>query len=326
MTPPHPRDPRARRGLVHAAPRVDPLAAAVRLDLAADAMRAALTGPEPDDLPPPDLAGAIIRTAHLVPPSPDEVRIAVGDPFEPPPPVPSPAPGAFSAERSRPVLTWRSRHDERSRLYAAEPAAGPMRDVVHDVGPILDQREEGMCVGAATAVAVNALRLAGRLTGGGLLGYDEALELYLAAQRADEVPGEDYTGTSVLGGMKAGVAAGLFGGYLWAFGTRVIARQVQQSGPVVIGIPWLSGMYETGPGGLVGVAGEDQGMGHALCVAGFRRTGPQGQPGPFFGWANTWGTDYGDNGWGWIHHRDLAGLLRGRGEAAIPTAEPQTPR
>jgi hypothetical protein len=35
--------------------------------------------------PDEPLAEAIIRTIHLVPPSADEVRIAVGDPFEPTP-------------------------------------------------------------------------------------------------------------------------------------------------------------------------------------------------------------------------------------------------
>ena len=51
--------------------------------------------------------------------------------------------------------------------------------------------------------------------------------------------------------------------------------------------------------------------------------GPQGQTGPFFVWQNSWGSGYGVGGLGFIHHRDLARLLQGRGEAAIPTREAQ---
>jgi hypothetical protein len=45
VTTVHPRDPRQRR---HSGGVVDPAAAAVRLEVAADAMRAALTTPEPE--------------------------------------------------------------------------------------------------------------------------------------------------------------------------------------------------------------------------------------------------------------------------------------
>ena len=91
--------------------------------------------------------------------------------------------------------------------------------------------------------------------------------------------------------------------------------------PVVVGVPWSSGMWDTGPGGVVRLDGADEGLGHCLTVNGIALKGPHGQPGPWFRWQQSAGEDYGDGGFGWIHHRDLAGLLRGQGEAAIPTLE-----
>jgi Papain family cysteine protease len=389
----NPRDPRHRR---HSGRPGDTLAAAVRLDLAVDAMRAQQLGrgPEPvwsvDESTElaPALAAAVQGGTHeprltaeefaaaLAAPDPEQFdrehltgpqvydemeESPVPPPASPPPappasppPAPTAAPEppapvpadtaeravrdraatvadhrpagpvpAFSSERS---LTWRSRHDPRSLAFgvrATLTGSAPVQDKLWPVGPVLDQGAEGQCVGCAVVDAGN-VPLVARLEPP--FDLEDATRIYKRAQQLDEVPGEAYSGTSVLAGMKAGVEAGLFGGYLWAFGTRDVAQAVLQRGPVVIGVPWLSGMYETGPGGVVKLDGEDQGVGHCLAVVGMRRTGPAGEPGPFFVWQNSWGPSYGDGGLGYIHHRDLARLLHGHGEAAIPTAQAQAPR
>jgi hypothetical protein len=232
-----------------------------------------------------------------------------------------PAAPAFSSERRG--LDWRSRHDPRSLAYGVRGrlrGSAPLADRLWPSDwPTLDQGAEGACIGMAVAGWANTMH-----RGADWLDSVDAHQLYERAQELDEVPGEDYVGTSVLAGMQAGVEAGLFGGYLWAFGTKDVAQAVLQRGPVVVGVPWLSGMYDTGPGGLVKLEGDEVG-GHALIVAGLRMKGPNGEPGPFFVWHNSWGDDYGDGGLGYVHHRDLALLLRGRGEAAIPTAEAVIP-
>jgi hypothetical protein len=245
-------------------------------------------------------------------------------PSPPPAPVPAVAPPApapvFSSEQHR--LTWRSRHDPRSLQFGMRrglAGSAPLTDHVWPVGPVIDQGVEGCCVGAGIVDAVNAMA-----PGGPDGGLPEAQALYRAAQRLDDVPGEDYTGTSVLAGLQAARAAGLVGGYVWCFGTKDVAQAVLQRGPVVVGVPWLSGMYDTGPGGLVELAGEDTGAGHCLAVVGIKVRGPQGQLGPYFVWQNSWGTGYGDGGLGYVHHRDLARLLHGTGEAAVPTAAVQS--
>jgi hypothetical protein len=350
-----------------ATPTVDALAAAVRLDLSMDAMRAAMVADAGEGRTAEQLAADVVTTVQLgtvePPLTAQEFAAALDidtrdDTDEEQEPITLPAPGAadtgkaaaapplptvadhspgrlapavtppaFSSERS---MSWRPRHDERSRRFGVrERLSGraPLQDVMLPVGPVFDQGTGSTCFGMAAAAAVNCMRLAGQLAPAApLLGMGEAVGLFHLAQLRDEIPGEDYPGTSVTGGMAALLESGLIGGYLWSFGTRDIADTlIARRRPVIVGVPWPSGMYETGPGGLVELSGDDEGLGHVLAVVGIARKGPQGQPGPFFGWQNSHGDDYGDHGIGWIHHRNLSALLRGRGEAAIPTPDAQTP-
>jgi hypothetical protein len=321
----HHPDPRGRHRL---APPVDALAAAVRLDQATAAMRASRLehGPVPladepptglldlaalraavaagpaEDVDPaaaawlaggPDPAAARVVEqvdALEVPSSPAPASVAAPvAPAAPPTPAPVPVPRVFTSERE-PRPGWRSRHDVRSLSYglrARLAGSAPLTDHVWPTGPVLDQGQEGECVGCGLVDAVNALRRAAGRTD--LLKIDAAAGLYHRAQQLDDVPGEAYTGTSVLAGLKAATEEQLIGGYLWCFGTRDVAQAVLQRGPVVVGVPWLSGMYDTGPGGLVQVTGTDTGAGHCLAVVGIRLKGPQGQPGPYFVWQNSWG-------------------------------------
>jgi hypothetical protein len=349
----NPRDPRARRSGGPFAQPVDAAAAAVRLEVAAEAMRHGLLSAGPADVAAP------VQLPTYEPPftlqafaaglgddpgdyfgaegdngsaeqasSPEPAPVPAVDPPTPAP-VPEPVPPVFGNEH-RPV-SWRSRHDARSLSYGVRPTlrgSVALQDVMLPIGPVLDQGSEGACFGFAAAAALNAMHLAGLLDNAASWPLDAAaaLELYRLAQRRDERPGEDYDGTSVTGGMRAVVEEHLAGGYLWSFGTRDIAQTLlHRRGAVIVGVPWLSGMYDTGPGGLVALAGDDQGLGHCLAIVGLKLKGPQGQPGPFFVWQNSWGTGYGDGGLGYVHHRDLAALLHGAGEAAIPTRDAQAP-
>jgi hypothetical protein len=278
--------------------------------------------PGPEDITyAPDVAEALDLDATQVHTEPEPVPSPEPVPVEPeavaPPSPPAPA-RVFSSEHE-PRPGWSSRHDPRSLAYGIRARRGiaPLQDVDLPLGPVLDQGQEGECVGCGTVDATNVLRrLAGRSD---MLKIDAAAALYRRAQQLDDVPGTDYSGTSVLAGMQAGVEAGYFTEYLWAFGTRDIATALGHQRPVVVGVPWLSGMYDTGPGGVVRVEGDDRGEGHCLVIAKLRMQGPHGEPGPWFGWLNSWGRSYGDNGVGWIHHRDLADLLHGTGEAAVPS-------
>jgi hypothetical protein len=298
-------------------------AAAVQLEEGAAAMRANLT-PEPVDDESPAPAA----------PMPPVDGALVPAPFDSERPDPGPRAGEYGddapaepvSDFRTPALTWRPNHDERSRDFGLRQrltASAPLTNVLLCTGPPLDQGAEGDCVGFGSVDAANVMRLLRSPGTRELLGSTDAVELYRLAQKLDQVPGESYVGTSVLGGMKAGQQSGWWGGYLWAFGTKDIAQALlQRRGPVVIGIPWYDGMYETGPRGVVKVGGALVG-GHCLAVVGLQLTGPNGEPGVHFIWQNSWGPSYGDEGLGYIANRDLVGLLRQQGEAAIPTAAPQ---
>jgi hypothetical protein len=116
------------------------------------------------------------------------------------------------------VLDWVSRHDPRSLAYAARAVmagSAPLADRLWPVGAVLDQQAEGACVGFGIVDALNAAA-AGDVDRAAA----DALELYHDAQRVDDVPGENYSGTSVLAGLKAARSLGWLGGFRWCFGTR----------------------------------------------------------------------------------------------------------
>lgn len=234
------------------------------------------------------------------------------------------------------VMAWASRHDERSLDYGVRArlrAPAPLVDRAWAHGPILDQgttpplslHDASGCTGHAVVNAANVHELSVRPTTEPeeLYGEDDAMRVYERAQELDAWPGEEYPGTSILAAMKAGQELGLWGSYLWAFGTKDVAQALLQVGPVVVGIPWLSEMAQPGPDGIVTVAGQPLG-GHAICLHAIRMT-VAGRAGPWFGGLQTWGEEVGDRGVVWFHHRDMGQLLRSRGEAAIPLAEGQTP-
>jgi len=289
----------------------------------------------------PAVAGGVVDAYRLQ----DAI---VAESVEPAPSLPPAAPApvvdravrAFRTERSTPPLAWRSRHDPRSRAYGIRPrlaGSTPLQERLLPAGPVLDQvtagvtlEEQSCCTGTGTVAAVNTLRLLSPAARhepreSYLLGLDDAAAIYQRGQQLDEYPGDDYPGGSVLGAMSAALELGHIGGYLWCFGTRDVAQAILTGRPVVVGVPWLSGMWETGPGGLVVLEGADEGLGHCLAVNGIRTRGPNGEQGAHFRWQQSSGESYGVGGFGWIHHRDLAGLLRGRGEAATPTLEAQEP-
>ena len=272
-----------------------------------------------------ELARAIADTAHLVEPDAAEQEV-----------LRSAAPPADLEPANLPVwhrqLDWKSRHDPASLDYGVRALIRhpvPIVDLIRPVGPVMDQGTEGACVGFAAAAAANVLDLADGVVSHPFATADAA-RIYGRAKLLDHVPGEAYEGTSVLAGMLAGREAGAWDGFVWAFGTRDVAQAVLQIGPVVIGVPWLSGMYETGPHGVVRVEGKPVG-GHSLVVVGMvRQLGRNevaandkraARPGPWFVWQNSWGPSYGVGGLGFVHHADLAALLRSVGEAAIPVVE-----
>lgn len=220
------------------------------------------------------------------------------------------------------VLDWVSRHDPGSRRFPIREVVGTpgIRPRSWDVGTCLDQGSEGACVGFGWTGELLASPMpchADEATGN-----TYALRTYRRAKQIDQWIGEDYSGTSVLAGAKAIREAGYMDGFRWAFGIDDVRDTVIAYGPVVIGVPWLEGMYETRPSGLVEVSGNVVG-GHCLLVYGYHpsaRIRGEDYSARFniFRWRNSWGAGYGVDGNGYIRYEDLRDLLAGTGEACVP--------
>lgn len=210
------------------------------------------------------------------------------------------------------TFDWAPHHDPRSRGYGVTRSITPLppRRTLWRGGPVLDQGEEGSCVGHGCVAEASAspVRVPGAT-------HAAAVAWYEAAQRLDEWEGEAYSGTSVLAGVKVGRTAGLYAGYEWAFGIDDVRQAVMQLGPVVIGVQWQQGMYDTDSAGLVDLTGPTVG-GHCLLLTGYDPAHPQ--HGEVFRWRNSWGLGYGIRGNAWVRAADLAALLSNGGEAAIP--------
>ena len=190
--------------------------------------------------------------------------------------------------------------------------------VMWQEGTVLDQGSEGACVGFAWTGELLAHPEAPDNQPEQALGNAVALDYYKRAKRIDQWPGEEYEGTSVLAGAKIMQEEGFIAGYRWCFGIEDVRDAVITTGPVVIGIPWKRGMYSTANNGLVQVTGTNVG-GHAIVITGYDPAFKvNNKTLEVFRWRNSWGTDYGINGSGYIKYADLESLLAVNGEACVP--------
>ena len=204
-----------------------------------------------------------------------------------------------------PRLNWRPRHDPRSRQYAIRDKIDKVTSTARQwkAGIVLDQGSEGACVGFGWSgeLACEPERY--------VVSDESAFELYREAKEVDPWPGTDYEGTSVLAGAKVLKRRGQLLEYRWAFGIEDVRDAILTHGPVVLGIPWYSGMYDA-PNGRVTVSGSVVG-GHCILATGYR-------PG-YFMLRNSWGEGWGNGGDAEITEQDLAFLLDQNGEACIAT-------
>lgn len=216
------------------------------------------------------------------------------------------------------VLDWNPRFDERSKRYAARKRSSRSAKRVYTrwtpPSIVLDQGEEGACVGFGTTAAI--MSAPGRQT---LKDPQQfANGLYKFAKYIDQWEGQRYVGTSVLAGMKSLQRLGFIKEYRWCFKTADVIDALLTTGPVVIGIPWYESMYETKTNGLVEISGKQVG-GHCLLLYGYhpakaiRGDGIQ----EVVYWRNSWGPGYGINGTGYVPLKQLDLLLK-QAEAAVP--------
>jgi hypothetical protein len=140
--------------------------------------------------------------------------------------------------------------------------------------------------------------------------------------------GPQYDGTAVLSGLKIARDDGYIGEFRWAFGIEDLIFGLGYSGPAVLGLWWMQGMFTPDENGFIWPTGARMG-GHAICARGVRivrlnRTQPPTIDNIDFdkSWIrlrNSWGRGWGKDGDCFITLKSMDTLLRDQGEAALIT-------
>lgn len=212
--------------------------------------------------------------------------------------------------------------DERSLTYRIRTALSPQQQTLVSRTwtaprgtPVLDQGQEGQCVGYGITNELLWQPFPVKHVDGGFARD----AIYWPAQRDDPWPGGSYPGatpiyegTGVLYGIKAAAALGYYREYRWGTSELETALGVGHLGPAVIGIDWYEGMFTPNANGFIAPTGDKAG-GHCILVTGVNaRSG-------YYTLHNSWGPSWGNNGNCKIKRSDMATLLRADGECCIIT-------
>ncbi len=196
----------------------------------------------------------------------------------------------------------------RAALAGPPPPPPPSGDVKWaDNDPVLDQGQQGTCVGHGTAQWGNTLPVDDHFT------HEDALDLYYQATVYDGAPddprkpGGGQQGATVRSGMKALQAKGRLSAYASASSVAAIRTWVTTKGPVVFGTDWTNDMFNPVNGVVKptgGVAG-----GHCYTCLGDLVSEDHAL------FINSWGSGWGLSGYFKMSWEDVATLQAQNGEA-----------
>lgn len=198
-------------------------------------------------------------------------------------------------------------HDERSRAFPAMGAA-ELQTVRHARRvPIFNQGELGSCTGNAAVGCLSTDPY-------GLDGDEDlAIAVYSEATKLDRIRGvfpPNDTGSSGLAVMKALKNRGTIAAYHHAFGIdHVLAALVLRPG--ITGITWLTGCDNPDSDGVVSYSGDVRG-GHEVELVGLDKEAH------LVWFANSWGEDFGLDGYFAMTWADYAAALSNHGDATFP--------
>ena len=201
------------------------------------------------------------------------------------------------------------------------PGALSVIDLSADIGPIRDTGAQATTVGFAIAYAMQvAIKLqSGRQV---LLSPRGIFQL---AKKYDEMPGEDYEGTWLLGGLIAVKEVGAYLERDWPYdasqpvfqakpsyrllsfeeihGIGEITETLRQRRPVIVTMNVTDDFARVGKDGRLIIRSDHSQGGKAVCMVGYDARLAD------FKFVNDWGSGWGLNGFGLIRDTDLRKIL-----------------
>jgi hypothetical protein len=209
-------------------------------------------------------------------------------------------------------LGRRTAFDDRDANYPAaaiipaKKTAGRKYKYWNEGSPRINQGSVPACVGAAwTHFLINGPIRQNK-------NIPSFIDIYTAAQKIDEWPGEDYAGTSVRAGAKVLQDQGYIESYLWTSKIDELILAVLEVSPAVVGTNWYRGMSWPDEKGIVKIAGPIDG-GHAYLLNGVNLKTEM------FRFEQSWTPTWGDTGNGWISFKDMERLINEDGEICLAT-------
>lgn len=126
------------------------------------------------------------------------------------------------------------------------------------------------------------------------------------------ITGNSYDGTSVRAGAKILKKQGFINSYYWAWDIDTIVDALLNLGPIVVGTWWTEDMFYPDTKGWIKATGEMAG-GHAYLLDGVNTKKKKIRI------KNSWGREWGKNGFAYISFDDLDQLIKMNGEACLAT-------
>jgi hypothetical protein len=207
------------------------------------------------------------------------------------------------------------RHDVRSRAFAAPLGPEPTQDKRHRVYRKLNQGSLGCCVPTAGAGALNTAPTRSLVTPRPTIAMPTVHDWYRRVTRVDPFAGEwepTDTGSSALALGEVLTDLGVINRYDWAFGFAHGLANISER-PWLAGTWWTNDMFHPDADGRVHPTGGDAG-GHEYEWVGveLRSRLTRGDNRAWF--VQTWGLDYGVNGYFYMTWDDFAELVARDGD------------